>query len=155
MAIELKIESTVYEVNVDSQENINVAVSTQELIKLELSNVVAVGGESGALTKADVGLDQVDNTSDLNKPISLATQAALDLKVDKVAGKGLSTNDFTTLEKQKLMDLDVDAQVPVGGTTGQVLAKASNADYDTVWVNQTGGGGGGTSALVYINYTLI
>lgn len=31
--------------------------------------------------------------------------------------------------------------VPVGGTTGQVLAKNSNADYDTEWVDQTGGGG--------------
>lgn len=32
--------------------------------------------------------------------------------------------------------------VPVGGTTGQVLAKASNTDFDTEWVDQTGGGGG-------------
>lgn len=32
--------------------------------------------------------------------------------------------------------------VPVGGTTGQVLGKASGADYDTEWVDQTGGGGG-------------
>lgn len=31
--------------------------------------------------------------------------------------------------------------VPAGGTTDQVLAKASNADFDTHWV--TGGGGGG------------
>jgi hypothetical protein len=31
--------------------------------------------------------------------------------------------------------------VPAGGTTGQVLAKASNTDYDTTWVNQQGGGG--------------
>lgn len=30
--------------------------------------------------------------------------------------------------------------VPAGGTTGQVLAKRSNADYDTEWVNQSGGG---------------
>lgn len=30
--------------------------------------------------------------------------------------------------------------VPVGGTTGQVLAKASAADYDTEWVAQSGGG---------------
>lgn len=29
-----------------------------------------------------------------------------------------------------------------GGTTGQVLAKKSNTDYDTQWVNQSGGGGG-------------
>ncbi|MXO72864.1 beta strand repeat-containing protein [Alteraurantiacibacter buctensis] len=32
--------------------------------------------------------------------------------------------------------------IPVGGTTGQVLAKASDADYDLEWVDQTGGGGG-------------
>lgn len=31
--------------------------------------------------------------------------------------------------------------VPVGGTTGQVLAKASATDYDTAWVDQSGGGG--------------
>jgi len=30
--------------------------------------------------------------------------------------------------------------VPVGGTTGQVLAKSSNTDFDTEWVDQTGGG---------------
>lgn len=36
-----------------------------------------------ALTKADVGLPNVDNTSDANKPISSATQAALDGKVDE------------------------------------------------------------------------
>ncbi|HZJ99755.1 MAG TPA: tail fiber domain-containing protein, partial [Tissierellaceae bacterium] len=33
------------------------------------------------LTKADIGLDKVDNTSDLNKPISTATQTALDGKL--------------------------------------------------------------------------
>ena len=54
------------------------------------------------LTKNDVGLDQVDNTSDLNKPISTATQTALDQKVDKVSGKGLSENDFTDADKSKL-----------------------------------------------------
>lgn len=34
--------------------------------------------------------------------------------------------------------------VPAGGDTGQVLAKASGDDYDTEWVEQSGGGGGGT-----------
>jgi len=36
------------------------------------------------LVKADVGLGNVDNTSDLNKPISTATQTALDLKANLV-----------------------------------------------------------------------
>lgn len=31
--------------------------------------------------------------------------------------------------------------VPPGGMTGQVLAKASDTDYDTQWTDQTGGGG--------------
>ena len=34
------------------------------------------------LTKSSVGLSNVDNTSDANKPVSTATQNALDLKVD-------------------------------------------------------------------------
>jgi hypothetical protein len=32
--------------------------------------------------------------------------------------------------------------VPAGGTSGQVLAKASGDDYEVEWVNQTGGSGG-------------
>lgn len=37
------------------------------------------------LTKASVGLSSVDNTSDTNKPVSTATQTALDLKADASA----------------------------------------------------------------------
>lgn len=49
--------------------------------------VTSVAGKTGevTLTKTDVGLDQVDNTSDLNKPISTATQEALNLKADTTA----------------------------------------------------------------------
>ena len=39
------------------------------------------------LSKSDVGLSNVDNTSDANKPISEATQNALSLKADLVGGK--------------------------------------------------------------------
>lgn len=39
-----------------------------------------------SVTKAQVGLSNVDNTSDLNKPISTATQTALDSKADLVGG---------------------------------------------------------------------
>ena len=40
-------------------------------------------------TKSDVGLSNVDNTSDLNKPISTATQIALDDKLDKDTTAGV------------------------------------------------------------------
>lgn len=46
--------------------------------------------------------------------------------------------------------------VPVGGSTGQVLAKASATNYDTAWVDQTGGGGGATlDAQGLICYPLV
>ena len=38
--------------------------------------------------------------------------------------------------------------VPSGGTTGQVLAKDSDSDYDTGWVDQTGGGGASGYELI-------
>lgn len=46
-----------------------------------------------AVTKAQVGLGNCDNTADLDKPISTATQAALDTKADKattLAGYGIT-----------------------------------------------------------------
>jgi hypothetical protein len=70
----------------------------------QVNTVTSVAGRTGAvtLTKTDIGLDNIDNTSDDDKPISTATQTALDSKVDKVEGKGLSQEDFTTELKSKL-----------------------------------------------------
>ena len=45
-------------------------------------NTHALEGTALTLTKADIGLGNVDNTSDLNKPISTATQDALNGKVN-------------------------------------------------------------------------
>ena len=50
-------------------------------------------------------------------------------------------DDFITRADALLEELE-DA-IPEGGTTGQVLAKKSNDDFDTEWVDQTGGGGTG------------
>lgn len=53
------------------------------LNKTDVENMIAaVNTRIDNLTKADVGLDQVDNTSDLDKPISTATQTALDTLFD-------------------------------------------------------------------------
>lgn len=70
----------------------------------------------------------------LNKPIipsiaGLATESYVnsqdDLKVDKIAGKGLSTNDYTTLEKDKLAGIASGAEVNVNAdwnaTSGDAL----------------------------------
>jgi hypothetical protein len=84
------------------------------------------------LTSSDVGLGSVNNTSDANKPISTATQTALDLKVDKVVGKGLSTEDYTSTEKTKL------AGIASGATANQTDAFLLNR------TNHTGTQGPGT-----------
>jgi hypothetical protein len=70
-----------------------------DFVKLNISksNILGLG-----IVKSDIGLSNVDNTSDALKPISDATQAALNTKVDKETGKGLSSNDYTTAEKTKL-----------------------------------------------------
>ena len=50
------------------------------------------------ITKANIGLGNVDNTSDANKPIATATQTALDLKADLTAIANFitkSVNDLT------------------------------------------------------------
>lgn len=61
-------------------------------------------------TATEIGLGQVNNTSDMNKPISTATQAALDGKVDKVSGKQLSTNDYSAEEKSTVAQLKADVE---------------------------------------------
>lgn len=49
--------------------------------------VISVAGKTGAvsLVKADVGLSNVDNTSDAAKPVSTATQSALNAKENTIA----------------------------------------------------------------------
>lgn len=69
---------------------------------------IANGGTNATTVvgaKTNLQLQNVDNTSDINKPLSTATQTALNSKVDKVVGKDLSTNDFTTVEKTKLAEI--------------------------------------------------
>ncbi len=49
-----------------------------------------------------VGLGNVDNTSDEDKPVSIATSDALSDKVDKVTGKELSDNNYSDTEKNSV-----------------------------------------------------
>jgi hypothetical protein len=64
----------------DVQQAINDNISDIAAAQLDIDNHVADLANPHQVTKAQVGLSLVDNTSDLNKPISTATQAALDTK---------------------------------------------------------------------------
>lgn len=92
--------------------------------------------EKPTYTKAEVGLGNVDNTSDMDKPVSTATQTALDNKVDKVAGKGLSEEDFTHTLKNKLDGIEAGAEVntvnSVAGKTGNITLDKSDVGLGNV-----------------------
>ena len=83
--------------NVDNTSDANkpISTATQSALDLKVSSSVVdtslnlkanlasptFTGTVGGITKSMVGLANADNTSDANKPISTATQTALDLKV--------------------------------------------------------------------------
>ncbi len=56
------------------------------LLETPTDVVTSVAGKTGVVTlvKGDVGLGNVDNTSDVNKPVSTAQQTALNAKANKV-----------------------------------------------------------------------
>jgi hypothetical protein len=102
-------------------------------------------------TKADVGLGNVDNVKQASKTefdehdnddtrhitsVERTKWNAVDNKVDKVTGKGLSTNDYTTAEKNKLAGIEAGAQVntvtSVAGKTGAVTVSKSDVGLGNV-----------------------
>jgi predicted nucleic acid-binding Zn-ribbon protein len=60
----------------------NVAQDCHSDIRLSITNHTSATNNPHSVTKAQVGLGNCDNTSDIAKPVSTAQQAALDLKVN-------------------------------------------------------------------------
>jgi hypothetical protein len=99
-------------------------------------------GTVGGITKAMVGLGSVDNTSDLAKPVSTATQAALDLKVSTttLASKENTANKSTATDlgagstsdilfpTQKAVKTYVDGQISSGGVQDGGITTIKLAD---------------------------
>jgi hypothetical protein len=115
--------------------------STTVATKAPIDSPAFTGTVSG-ITKAMVGLGTVDNTSDLAKPISTATQAALDLKASTttLASKentdnkssatdlgGSSTSDIL-FPTQKAVKTYVDGQISSGGVQDGGITTIKLAD---------------------------
>ena len=122
--------------------------------------VTSVAGKAGVVTlvKGDVGLGNVDNTSDANKPISTATQTALDLKANLASptftgtvggvSKGMvglgnvdntsDANKPVSTAGQTALNLKYDASNPAGYTSN---AAANNATITLTAGNGLSGGG--------------
>lgn len=130
-------------------------------------SIPANPGDIGAATAA-----QGDKADTAVQPAGLT--AALADKVDKVAGKGLSSNDYTTAEKNKLAGLEGSHFKGLHGSLAALQAAHPSAvagDYadvdagagvdvvrylwdvsDSQWVAQTAAGGSMTAAQVKTAY---
>lgn len=106
----------------------------------EVNLVDSVAGKTGVvvLDKSDVGLDLVDNTSDLGKPISTATQTALDTIDSTITGiQGqVDTIDstITTVQGQ------VNSNTLVTGTSTQIRYDKILNNLDVIEMLYTGDG---------------
>jgi hypothetical protein len=104
-------------------------------------------GTVSGITKSMVGLGNVDNTSDVNKPVSTATQTALDLKENTISAgttgqyyRGDKT--FQTLDKSAVglgnVDNTSDANKPVSTATQTTLDLKQNTLNGTGFVKASG-----------------
>ena len=110
-----------------------------------------VGGGGGPIVAADVGVDDT-----LWAATAADAQEALDEFEARIV---VSENDINTAQaditaaEADIVDLQA-SEVPAGGTTGQVLAKASNADHDMTWDTASGAPTGATYLVATTNASL-
>jgi len=104
------------------------------VVQADINAHEANTGNPHSVTKAQVGLGNVDNTSDANKPVSTATQTALDLKAPLASPALTGTPTAPT------------------ATVGDNSTKIATTAFVTAAV--AGGGGGGTVSNVASGYGL-
>jgi hypothetical protein len=104
-----------------------------------------VVAQAGDYTKSQVGLGNVDNTSDVNKPISTATQNALDLKESisshnadvvtlnaSIATKADAAATTSALAGKQPLDSDLTTLAGLTATTDNIIQSVAGA-----WASRT------------------
>ena len=102
--------------------------------------VTSVAGKTGVVTlaKADVGLGNVDNTADLDKPISTATQTALNTKVGNTGSQSI-TGDLTIVKSgDSSGNMVVQGDLTVQGTTITTEAESLIVHDNLIVTNSEG-----------------
>ena len=95
-------------------------------------------GTNLTIANKKVNITVPTKITDLTNDSDFATTTQLDTKVDKVTGKGLSTNDYTTEEKTKLSNIEDGANKTVVDTalsstsTNPVQNKVINTKLDSM-----------------------
>ena len=118
-----------------------VSKTDRDLLMYESSTTL---WKNKTLVKGDVGLGNVDNTSDVNKPVSTATQTALNLKVDGNSAITGATKTKITYDSKGLVTAGADA-------TTSDIADSTNKRYITdanlVVIGNTSGTNSGDNAV--------
>lgn len=117
--------------------------------------VSSVAGKTGAvtLTKADVGLGSVDNTADADKPISTATQTALNTKAAAASLSVVATSgNYNDLSNRPTIPVINDASTSVKGVVQLATAAEVVTGTDTAKAVTAAGV---TSAIAAHTYPVI
>lgn len=97
----------------DSEGNVIISTTAEE----NVIEVVKRNGVALEVTNKSVDISVPTTVAELSDASNYVTDSdlstALEDKVDKEAGKGLSTEDFTTAEKTKLAGIEAGAEVNV------------------------------------------
>jgi hypothetical protein len=102
--------------------------ATSSTLQINKNGTIAFFGTVSGITKAMVGLGNVDNTSDSSKPISALQQAALNLKADLVGGVVPSAQLPPTVDE--ILEYTNLAGFPATGETNKYyLALDTNKTY--------------------------
>lgn len=142
-------------------------IGLKQEIQLKVDKTTTIAGQELSskkilLSKNDIGLSSVDNTSDMNKPISMSTKLGLDSKVDKTqtvngyslgslngvkltkVDIGLSNVDDTSdmckpvsVAQQALLNLKVDKSTTIQGYALSSAVRLSKRDLGLENVDNT------------------
>lgn len=126
---------------VDSE---TVSSDTQSLDEIEYDLTTHINDKNNPheVTKAQVGLGNCDNTSDLDKPISTATQTALDGKVNDTGDTltGLYKHEYGSRTRYMAANSTAKyADVFMNGDEFEILFHTSNSIYDGLYGRATNG----------------
>lgn len=118
----------------DASGNITVSGGGSGAVDSVFGRTGVVVAQSGDYTKAQVGLGNVDNTSDINKPVSTATQTALNGKENSGTAASAVSAHVATPDPHPQYALDTSlAEVATSGEYGDLLNKPTIPGwYDSV-----------------------